>query len=233
MKVEATSPKTLEGVEREEMQRQIDMRLAAVSKSGRRLVLAYIGVWGCAYDQAAGVYRSGAKLWEGALQRGQKMEQTFQQRVPSNWSGVRQNNSTGCRIASATTSSRRRAPFQRPVRASRRSWRNKLSGCWSILASRRVNNWNGSIRRSTVSIAGWTKNSPARARCTPERDVKLLNEKVESSVALHLFCASSGNGMRSVFTPAQVVKSRLGPPPCATIPLLPDLYRKRTRPESR
>lgn len=81
MKVEATSPKTLQGVEREEMQRQIDIRLATVGKSGRRLVLAYIGVWGYACDRAAGVYRSGAKLWEDALQRGQRMEQTVQQRT--------------------------------------------------------------------------------------------------------------------------------------------------------
>jgi poly(hydroxyalkanoate) granule-associated protein len=81
MRVEATVPETLQGVEPEEVQRQINAKLVAVSTNGRRLALAYVGLWGCAYDRAAGAYRGGIKLWEDAVQRGQRIEQTLQQRV--------------------------------------------------------------------------------------------------------------------------------------------------------
>jgi poly(hydroxyalkanoate) granule-associated protein len=81
MRVEATVPETLQGVELEEARRQANAQMAAVSANGRRLALAYVGLWGCAYDRAAGAYRDGVKLWEDAIQRGQKMEKTLQERV--------------------------------------------------------------------------------------------------------------------------------------------------------
>ena len=81
MKVEASTPEAVQRIEVDEAQRQVNARLATVGEGGRRLALAYVGLWGCMYDRAAGVYRSGVKLWEDAVQRGQAMEQVLQQRV--------------------------------------------------------------------------------------------------------------------------------------------------------
>lgn len=81
MKVEATVPETLQGAKVEEAQRQVNTRLAGVSGGARRLALAYVGLYGCAYDRAADAYHSGVKLWDDAVQRGQRMEQALQQRV--------------------------------------------------------------------------------------------------------------------------------------------------------
>lgn len=81
MKVEATMPEVRQGVEQEKAQRQVNAQLTALGQGGRRLALAYVGLWGCAYDRATGVYRGGLELWDHAVQRGQKMEQTLLQRI--------------------------------------------------------------------------------------------------------------------------------------------------------
>jgi len=51
-----------------------------VRASGRKIVLAYVGLWGVVYDNVAGVYRGGAKLFGTAEARGARMEQDFSQR---------------------------------------------------------------------------------------------------------------------------------------------------------
>lgn len=81
MNVQATMPTTRQSIEGEQVQRQVEARLAVLNKGGRRLALAYIGLWGCAYDRAASVYRSGMKLWEDAVARGETMEEALQQRL--------------------------------------------------------------------------------------------------------------------------------------------------------
>lgn len=81
MNVQATMPTTRQSVEGEQVQRQVEARLAVLSRGGRRLALAYIGLWGCAYDRAASVYRGGMKLWEDAVARGETMEEALRQRL--------------------------------------------------------------------------------------------------------------------------------------------------------
>lgn len=81
MKVEATMPKAIQGVEDKQAQHQVDAQPDVLYKGGRWLALAYIGLWGCAYDRATDVYQSGVRLWEDAIVRGEALEQALQQRM--------------------------------------------------------------------------------------------------------------------------------------------------------
>jgi poly(hydroxyalkanoate) granule-associated protein len=80
MKVEAKMPATLQDVDGKQSQHQAVQPLR-LNKGGRRLMLAYVGLWGCAYDRATGVYRSAIKLWDDAVARGEMMEQELRQRL--------------------------------------------------------------------------------------------------------------------------------------------------------
>lgn len=81
MSVHATMPTPVQDVDIKQSRQQMNAGLAMLNQGGRRLALAYIGLWGCAYDRAASVYRGGVKLWEGAIARGELMETALRQRL--------------------------------------------------------------------------------------------------------------------------------------------------------
>lgn len=81
MNAQATIPTPMQSVEGRQMQRQVEAGLTVLNKGGRRLARAYIGLWGCAYDRAASVYRGGMKLWEDAIARGETLEGALRQRI--------------------------------------------------------------------------------------------------------------------------------------------------------
>jgi|GEM_PF-1333583 len=57
-----------------EDQPQPAVRFQPVLEQGRKLVLAYLGLWGLLYDQTDGLYQSGEKLLNDAIERGERME---------------------------------------------------------------------------------------------------------------------------------------------------------------
>ncbi|HHY54473.1 MAG TPA: phasin family protein [Chloroflexi bacterium] len=81
MKVEVTIPQAGQEAENNQARQSSEARRALLKQGGRRLALAYVGFWGCAYDRATDVYRSGVKLWEDAVARGEAIEQALQQRI--------------------------------------------------------------------------------------------------------------------------------------------------------
>ncbi|HAJ37257.1 MAG TPA: hypothetical protein DCL15_16425 [Chloroflexi bacterium] len=81
MRVVAMMPATMQDVDNRQAQHRADAQPTLWKSGGRRLMLAYVGLWGCAYDRASGVYRSGMKLWEDAIARGEMMEQALRQRL--------------------------------------------------------------------------------------------------------------------------------------------------------
>ena len=81
MTITKAKPEVVQSLDRPDTQRQINAQLAEVGKTGRRVVLAYIGLWGCAYDRAAGMYDGGVRLWQDAAARGQRMEEALTQRL--------------------------------------------------------------------------------------------------------------------------------------------------------
>ncbi|MFZ1770948.1 MAG: phasin family protein [Caldilinea sp.] len=63
------------------VQRQVTDSFAAASKTGRKLMRVYVGVWGSTYDRAADLYQDGVNLLEGAIRRGEEMEKAFSHRI--------------------------------------------------------------------------------------------------------------------------------------------------------
>lgn len=68
-------------IDREKLQSKINSGAVAVSKSGRRVALAYVGLWAFTYDRAADLYQDGVNLLEDAVKRGEGMEQALNRRL--------------------------------------------------------------------------------------------------------------------------------------------------------
>ena len=68
-------------IDREKLQSKINSGAVAVSKSGRRVALAYVCLWAFTYDRAADLYQDGVNLLEDAVKRGEGMEQALNRRL--------------------------------------------------------------------------------------------------------------------------------------------------------
>ncbi len=67
--IDATS-----GIDLVKVQTQAVEGLQEINKTGRRVVLAYVGAWGFVYDRAVDLYHGGVKLLGDAEKRGESME---------------------------------------------------------------------------------------------------------------------------------------------------------------
>ena len=61
-------------VDIEKVQARAASGVQEISKTGRRLVLAYVGAWGFVYDRAVNVVSGTQKLFADAEKRGERME---------------------------------------------------------------------------------------------------------------------------------------------------------------
>lgn len=64
-------------------QAQLDDGLLAAGKTGRKLALAYVGLWGYLYDFASDLYIDSRRLLGDAVRRGESMEVSLNKRVDS------------------------------------------------------------------------------------------------------------------------------------------------------
>jgi poly(hydroxyalkanoate) granule-associated protein len=62
------------------VQQRVADGVKGVQGSGRKLLLAYVGLWGVAYDSVAGIFQSGIKLLDTAEDRGARMSSAFSER---------------------------------------------------------------------------------------------------------------------------------------------------------
>ena len=62
------------------VQQHVADNVMGVQESGRKLLLAYVGLWGVAYDSVASLLQKGAKLFDVAETRGERMSEDFSQR---------------------------------------------------------------------------------------------------------------------------------------------------------
>ena len=74
MNAEVVTINASSGIDLGKVQTQAVEGSQEINKTGRRVVLAYVGAWGFAYDQAVGLYRGGVKLLSNAEKRGESME---------------------------------------------------------------------------------------------------------------------------------------------------------------
>ena len=74
MNAEVVTMDATSGIDPGRVKTQAAESLQEINKSGRRVVLAYVGAWGFVYDRAVGLYRSSVKLLSDAEKRGEGME---------------------------------------------------------------------------------------------------------------------------------------------------------------
>lgn len=74
MNAEVVTIDATSGIDLGKVQTHAVEGLQEINKSGRRVVLAYVGAWGLVYDRAVGLYRGGVKLLSDAEKRGESMD---------------------------------------------------------------------------------------------------------------------------------------------------------------
>lgn len=61
----------------EKVQQLQILRLQPIREQGRKLALAYLGLWGIVCDQVGGLHQSSEKLLNDAVERGEQMEEAL------------------------------------------------------------------------------------------------------------------------------------------------------------
>jgi poly(hydroxyalkanoate) granule-associated protein len=81
MKADVLNVEAPKSIDLGKVQEQVKEQVLAAQKTGHRAALVYIGLFGCAFDQASGLYQRSAKLVESAVTRGETMERGLNQQL--------------------------------------------------------------------------------------------------------------------------------------------------------